>query len=110
MKFKQLKAKWDRKLAKSGFNDIEHGDKLLRHDGDWFHKHINTLQYENTTKFYNQCVRFLTNHEFQTKEHEHIWMLFSEGETLEEIENHVTIKKSMIANVINQYIKIMHGK
>lgn len=108
-KFKVLHATWMKKLKKSGFEDIEKGDKLLRADSDWFHYHIDTLKFESTRDFYLQCVKFLNEHEFQTKEHEHIFGLFSQGKTLHEIENHVTWKKDKIASIIKQYLEIMRG-
>lgn len=111
-KFRQLHSKWMGKLIKSGFKDIEKGEKLLRHDGDWFHKHINSLKFESTRDFYLKCDDFYRTHEFQTKEHEHIFGLFCEGKTLDQIVDDCTLSRSNLQRVIVGYLDIMrknHG-
>lgn len=104
--FKDLQSKWYNKLKKSGFEDLEQGEKLLRYDGDWFHKHIDTLKYENTTMFFERCMQF-GNTMKAIKRDKKIWGYFCEGRTLMEIEKLVDLKKSRIAEIIKGLIKEM---
>lgn len=108
--FLELQKKWYAKLKDSGFKDIEQGDKLLRHDGDWFHKHIVTLKYRSTQEFYTQCEQYLSKFKSKGKQHKRIWQLFSEGKTLDEIAERVEYKRSQIHNIITQYIKVMEDE
>lgn len=109
-KFKKLSAQWEKRLKKSGFEDIENGDRLKRHDVDWFHNHIDNLKFQTTRDFYLQATKFLAKHDFQTKEHEHIWMLFSEGKTPKQIANHVTLQERQILRIITRYTKVMQDE
>lgn len=106
-KFKTLHKKWSEKLKKSGFKDIEQGEKLLRNDTDWFNRHIDTLKFENTREHFLQCEEFLLLHNFDSKRDFKIFMNYSNGRTLEQIEKLVILKKSQIAVIINKYLKLM---
>jgi hypothetical protein len=106
-KLKNLYKIWNKKLEKSGFVDIENGNKLKRYDGDWFSKHINSLDFNNTKEFYTKCEKFLQVHNFQTAEHEHIFSLFCSGKTQKEIANNVTIGRTGVEYVLAKYLKKM---
>ncbi len=105
--FLKLKDQWYKKLAKSGFEDIENTslpDPDLKHcDVIRFNK-VTPDAYETRTKYFSNCRDLLNTYKFETKLHKRIWELHSEGLSLREIETVIKkrYKKDSIHNIIRK--------
>lgn len=111
--FRKLQNTWYKKLAKSGFKDIEetgHDDPFLKR----WHKHDIATAYESgraqeTEKYFRVCRQFLNQHNFDTGTEKLIWALHSEGKSVREIAKEVEYEKSHVHNIITALRKRMLG-
>lgn len=75
--FEKLKAKWDKKLLDSGFEDIENKDGTLKSEG-----HLRTLSRgfkDSREQYYREAQNFLNTYKFDNKMECGIWNMHSEG-------------------------------
>ncbi len=84
--FAELKAEWDKKLEKSGFEDIEtpKGDLKDSHAA-FFESHYNQTDAFAKEQYYRQAGFFLYEHKFKTELERRIWELHVEGIGIREI-------------------------
>lgn len=84
--FKKLKAKWDNKLAKSGFEELETKSGDLRNttkSGGVIDKR--RVTWEQQQEYYYLATHFLNDHEFKNKNEEIIWEYHSNGMSIRNI-------------------------
>lgn len=86
--FKALKAKWDKKLEKSGFDDIERDGNLKLFHSVYFAdpRRYDENVVEAKHQYYNIAGVFLNEHKFANTLEKKIWQLHSEGKSIREIE------------------------
>lgn len=77
-KFLQLQQKWDQKLAKSGFTDIE--DRASGLIKDW--NYSNVCYDESYEEYYRLASEYLHVAKFKNSKFREVWRLHSEGVTL----------------------------
>jgi hypothetical protein len=85
--FLALKSKWDAKLEKDGFVDIETSDGKLKgiSHADFFKAHYNQIDAQAKEEYYRQAGYFLYEHKFNTELERKIWELHVEGIGIREI-------------------------
>lgn len=84
--FKSLDAKWKQKLKKSGFEDIEQPDGLLKIWASYFFKvRSNGTTEQAKEEYYRLAGHLLYDHKFPTARHKAVWELHAIGQTLDEI-------------------------
>ncbi len=80
--FDNLKAKWYKKLANSGFADIEREDGTLkRWDSTAFYDRYDATTAAMKTEYYRLAGQFLHEYEFVSALDKEIWRLHAEGVT-----------------------------
>lgn len=100
-KFKALQAKWDQKLAKSGFDDIEQRDGNLKQwHAHLFHTRARAHEVERQGKeeYFRYATQFLHTYDFETKADKIIWENHSEGKTAPEIAK-ILSKRKILFNI-----------
>lgn len=106
-KLKKLKELWDRKLAKSGLEDIEDGHPeeplLIRwHSSDFKRARVRHT-FHAKQEYFVQAEHFLNEYKFQNKRERRIWELHSKGLSLREIAKLVRANKdSTVHKVIKR--------
>src|SRR5271166_5977613 len=120
--FKELQAKWYKKLEKEGFEEIEQEDGNLKHwssrvfaakfNGVFFED--KKSYYESVETYYRTAGHFLNEYDFKSDKDRLIWELHSEGFSVREIV--LTMKKKnfkvttkKVYNVVKNLAKIMKG-
>lgn len=85
-KLTDLKKKWEDKLKKSGFIDIEQPDGNLKTwDSLNFQKNYNSITSEAKQEYYRMAGHFLYENEWDTKEERLVWSLHSQGVSIRHI-------------------------
>ncbi len=117
--FKALKAKWDKKLADSGFEDIEtaNGD-LKRHTaygsrGLGYHGQIG---WDAKVSYYTMAEHFLNDYRFDTNMDKVIWEYHANGISVREIAQLLqdlklvdTISRGTVHNILKKLTKSMYA-
>lgn len=108
-KFRKLEDIWNKKLAASGFEDIETGrepNKFLKQwDATWFvnrrHGWRGTLERQI---YYQECDRFLQEHPFKSRLDRRIWAMHADGKTLAETSRSCArwCKPSYVSKVVSE--------
>jgi hypothetical protein len=108
-KFKKLQELWDRKLAESGFVDIEEREteRLRTHSGSnvperlWAHGGDLAVY---KAEYFRQCRLFLHHHRWHTvpKTSKAIWALHAEGVTNREIARQLVVSTGNVQRVIEK--------
>jgi len=109
--FKELKDKWYKKLAKTGFRDIEDAneDRLKEWHASWFRKYYD----KEKDEYYTLAIDFATNYKFKNALEQFIWYKHSEGHSVRQIsdilktEKKFDLKKTVISDRIQKYAHIM---
>lgn len=110
-KFKKLKAKWDKKLADAGFEDIENEDGSLKAT-----THPRTVQLalqekEERETYYRIAAGFLHNHQFENSLERQIWTQHCDGIGARSIAKTLKItayKAEKIINKLQRLAKLRH--
>lgn len=105
-KFKKLKAKWDKKLASTGFNDIENADGSLKAS-----THPRTIalalqEKEERDAYYTIASQLLHTHPFANAVEKKIWEMHCEGISIRDIMSKLKIGHHKIELVIDEMRKI----
>jgi hypothetical protein len=111
-RFKNLQKKWDKKLEKSGFQDIENRRGYFVDHKSFYdltlRKNFSTTDtFENTRSYYSIARSIATNYKFPSEEMKMIWTMHSEGQTLSEIAEAMNTSKQNIFNRLKKIIKIL---
>ncbi len=105
-KFKDLQAKWYKKLADKGFEDIEDNKYEEPKLKAYHYLRFKTLEpdvHAARAKYYENCRGVLVNHRFKRALDRRIWELHTEGLSLREIETE--IKQYYKKDTINAIIR-----
>lgn len=94
--FKKLQAQWDKKLASSGFVDIEKPDGSLT-DG--------RFRTQQKAAYYEEVSHHLWHSEFDSPKHRKIWGLHAEGLTYKQIAKRVRISFQGCQAIVKKYLK-----
>lgn len=78
-KFKLLKAKWDKKLLDSGFEDIENADGSMKASTDPRAIKNALKEKEEREIYYSIAREFLETHAFKSSTERDVWALHCEG-------------------------------
>lgn len=86
--FKKLQAEWNKKLAASGFEDIEDSNGQLK--GKWsgdsdIRNKYTELTYAAKERYYQLAGQFLNDYPFKTEKDRIIWEMHSEGISIRDI-------------------------
>lgn len=95
--FKKLKLEWYKKLAKSGFRDIENENGRMD-IGKSLHNIVQKYDqnsYAEKEEYYRLAGRFLWDYPFPSKQERLIWELHSEGVAIDDI--YVELKKKRMS-------------
>lgn len=111
--FKKLKAKWYRKLKKSGFEDIEDIDSpkefLIKWHSKCFQSHNTPEEFKERVKYFEQRTYFATAYTFSSPLEERVWCLHSDGYTYREIAKMTDSNKDKVNKIIKALTKVMRG-
>lgn len=84
--FKKLQNKWYKKLAKTGFQDIEedhHGSQKLKHYcSNYFWIQYKPERFNARAEYFVAAGHFLYSYKFESELEKRIWLRHSEGETI----------------------------
>ena len=121
--FKDLQAKWDAKLKKEGFKDIEQReDGLLKswssrpftskRNGSYYEDKIE--YYKAKEEYFRKATHFLNDHKFKNKKESIIWEMHSNGASLDKItafliSKHFRINRIAVFRVVKKLAKMMRS-
>ncbi len=81
--FQKLNEKWQQKLAKTGFNDIEENEDRLKH---WSHKYsLRPEQNAAKAEYFRAAGQFLHDYVFPDAYHRTVWELHTAGLSFREV-------------------------
>lgn len=127
-KLQQLKAKWAKKLKKSGFNDIEtHDGQYLKYwDSQYFKQGrkpsgaknlmkaksedllpLDSMHFVDKREYYYAAGHFNTSYPFESKKDSKYWSLHAEGLSNREIAKKCKCSKDIVNKVIKRLKEIM---
>lgn len=97
--FKQLNAKWQKKLKKSGFEDAESDEEHLI---DWSRTVFSKRpEYDQSKEeYYRLAGQFLHEHMFQTETERKIWALHQDGVSIRNIVIMLKKKRLRVSHVM----------
>lgn len=105
--FLLLQCFWDRKLERSGFNDIEERDGTLK-DSNWIKQSAkNPMAFQIKQEYYYQATHFLHDHIFKNKIEKKIWEMHTQGETFPVISQRFNIYYTTVNRIVLKLKKIM---
>lgn len=104
--FKKLKKKWDKKLADSGFVDIENSNGTLKAESD-----PRTIAYaltmgESRQVYYRAATMFLVSYDFPSEQDKNIWTMHCEGMGARVIGNQLGITTYKAESTLTKYKKL----
>lgn len=89
-KFKKLNKKWQEKLNKTDFKDIEQEDGNLKLWTTHFFKiHYNEILFNAKETYYRMATQFLHEHRFDNQLEQQIWELHCKGMGYISIDKHL---------------------
>lgn len=109
--FKDLQSKWYSKLKKSGFDDIEVGEKRLRFVGSSWHseyRRYNKDKIEAKENYYRLAGQFTYDNVFKDELEKHIWRLHAEGFSIREIAK--ILKKKTYKAFVHETLQALEKK
>ena len=119
--FKELQKKWDSKLEKSGFEDIEQRQDgmLKRWSSRIFTAKMNGAYFEDKQEYYKSkqeyfrlAGHFLHEYDFKTTKERTIWEMHAEGASMDKItatlkSGHFKANRNVVQRTIERLSKIM---
>lgn len=120
-KFKQLQAKWYKKLKDNNFEDIEEihkGEfKIKKYHSYHFVQRFlrrNGFSLESKQEYYELCLEFLHVYSFESLIERRIWEAHAQGASLQEISDSIKgsergYRKTHVYNIVRRLIGIMKG-
>lgn len=100
----KLKAKWDKKLRDSGFEDIENADGSLKTEG-----HARTLdnaRTDNREEYYRQARTFLNSHKFVGLKEYAVWFEHCNGASFRSIADQYNLTFYRVRSIVVKYQKL----
>lgn len=109
--FKALKALWYKKLAKTGFEDIEMDEYRLERYHSFDFPGQQPLSFEMRQRYFELANQLLHAHKFKSPKERNIWKLHASGWTVRDIaKKHGYKDKHSIDIVINRLAKFIKGE
>ena len=112
---KALQAKWNKKLADSGFVDIEEPNSplewLKRWDSNYFARRTAWRGPERMAAqadYYHQCFQFLHNHQFDVELERKIWAMHADGISAAQIKRKLRCKTNTVSKALKKLHLEMH--
>jgi hypothetical protein len=109
--YKKLQAKWYKKLADEGFQDIESPNSpkemLKQWDSFYFQARYAPQDFEDKQKYYEMAREFLHVHKFESRMEKQVWEMYSEGVPYQEIGDHIGHSKFLVHKIVNKLKGIM---
>ncbi len=96
--FKKLQKEWYKKLAKSGFVDIEQNEYELKNPATGA-----PFTAEETIQYYKLASAYLENTDFETLNEKLVWFLHSQGETGRTIGTALNKSASYVSRIIAKH-------
>lgn len=110
---KKLQSKWYRKLAKSGFKDIEDTNSpremLKTWDSLYFLERYEPEAFKEKQRYYELAVQFLETHMFETSKQKDVWSMWANGASIRAIAKKKRVAPSTIHIIIKNLEGIMLG-
>ncbi len=113
--FKALQIKWEAKLKKAGFKDLERKDRWGRAEErlqtdtmeNVANRGTTVEEFEATQDYYRIAGQFLHEHKFKTQVEKKIWELHAEGDSIRVIikklkHRGITAYKDLVQTTINR--------
>ena len=101
--FKALQAKWNKKLAKSGFYDIEQEDGNLK---SWHSFRFQAAGKDGSgaakEEYYRLAGQFYHDYAFKNNFEKKVWYLNSEGFSAREIAKKTNKSRALVGRIINE--------
>lgn len=113
--FLDLQAKWDKKLAKNGFTDIEQRDGRLKiHETTRFYN-MSEIRKESSEQYYRLASFFYHEHNFINEKQKLVWFYHSNGITIRDIVKKLRKQgykahRSTIHELIQKLLKLMYER
>lgn len=112
-KFLKLKKLWDRKLLKSGLNDIEDQNSpnefLKRWDSSWFKSRMEPAEFKAKETYYQNAEWFLSVHKFLPGLDKKIWTMHATGFELLEIAKKLKCTRNKVYTCLQRLRGLMNG-
>lgn len=116
--FKDLQAKWDAKLKKSGFEDAERRDGCLKfYDSSYFTSvsrgiSVDPTWFKSKEEYHRLAGHFLYDYKFDSQEERLIWEQHANGESIRDIvkimkEKGFKAYKSKINGIVKRLVEEM---
>lgn len=111
--FLELKAQWDKTLAKAGFEDIEQEDGNLKiWTSHFFKARHNPTLFAAKEDYYRLAGHFLNEHVFKDETERYVWEMHANGTSIREIAallKQLGLKsyKNKVHKVVQDLTKIM---
>lgn len=102
---KQQQDKWYKKLARSGFKDIEDtapGKDRLKTWAVNFKAKYTPDQFQAKADYWQMCRDMVHSYAFKNKREKRIWELYAEGKSVRDIEKELKYAKSAVARTIRR--------
>lgn len=108
-KLAKLKKIWDKKLAKSGFEDAEaENGTLKRHHGyDFRRKRRTAMQMAHQATYYHRAQDMLNWYTFDTSTEKKLWAMHAEGATCREIATALKTNRDKVNKTIMRIRKLI---
>lgn len=105
-KFKKLKIQWDKRLAQSGFDDIENGDGSLKAttDSRTIRRSLKDKQERET--YYSIAREFMNTYNWPEITDKLIWAAHIDGMGITPISHMLHITRYKVEITINKYRKL----
>ena len=108
-----LQAKWYKKLAKSGFVDIESPLKQhvpLKHwDSIKFQSQYSPEAYIEKERYYQLAGQLLYSHNFKCPRDRRVWAMHVEGRDYKDIASKVGVHPLTVRNIVRRYAVFIRG-
>lgn len=111
--FKDLQAKWYKKLKNSGFEDAEQDETQLKSwSNNYFTLRHDIKSFKHKERYYQLAGQFLFSHTFPRIADKLVWQLHSEGHTVRKIakllkKQGISFHPARIQQLIKKYAELM---
>src|SRR5271166_6561839 len=104
----KLKAKWNKKLKDSGFEDIENIDGTLKPEVDYrsMDSTRGDILHDGRQEYYSVAQEYLNRGKFATLQDYTIWKLHSEGMSYRDIGNELKLTFYKVRSAIKKIQKL----
>jgi hypothetical protein len=111
--YQELKTYWYKKLAKSGFEDIENDKQQLKQSSSKFSEAVVVRTWSAKSEYYSMAGQFLHSYKFKTPLERIVWEYHANGISIRDIADTLNkvkrqkLKKDKIFAILKRLIKEM---